>query len=203
MESETKVAKRVNVRDIVLAAMFTALGLLYPQIFHLFGSASGQIFSPMHIPVLLCGFVCGRHYGAICGVLTPVLSFLIFTMPPVFLLIPMALELAMYGFTSGLIVKWLHPVWALLIAMLAGRIVYGLGCWAFFPLIAPPFPYSFEWFLTGAFVTVWPGIVTQIVAVPLILIALQKAKAIYIPTLKMKTVKAAAAEEPSEIAGEE
>jgi len=165
--------------------MFTAFGILFPQIFHTFGENAAMLFSPMHIPVLLCGFVCGRRYGAISGMLTPLLSMWILRMPPLFLVFPMAIELAAYGYIAGLAVKFLHPVFSLIATMVAGRIVFSLACWALFPLFTlPPWAsHSFEWIATAAFVTGWPGMLTHIFFIPLILFALQKAKAISIPTL--------------------
>ena len=74
--------KKPTTRDLILAALFVALGLLLPVMFHAIGA--GPVMLPMHIPVLLCGFICGWQYGAICGLIVPLLSSVITGMPPIF-----------------------------------------------------------------------------------------------------------------------
>ena len=93
----------------VMSAMFLALGLLFPGIFHFFGAASGQAFLPMHIPVFICGLFCGPIFGSMVGILTPLLSSFLTGMPVFFpTAIAMTLELATYGAVSGLLVKKLR-----------------------------------------------------------------------------------------------
>ncbi|MEG1275596.1 MAG: ECF transporter S component, partial [Ruthenibacterium sp.] len=88
-------------KKLVLAALCVALGMILPMAFHAVPNAGG-IFLPMHIPVLLCGLVCGWQYGLACGVLAPLLSSLITGMPPAAFLPGMLCELAVYGLVSGL-----------------------------------------------------------------------------------------------------
>ncbi|MEG1849999.1 MAG: ECF transporter S component, partial [Oscillospiraceae bacterium] len=76
--------KPSTTKQLVTAAMFTALGVLFPQLFHLFGAVAGKVFLPMHIPVLVCGLVCGPMSGALCGLLTPLLSSTLTGMPALF-----------------------------------------------------------------------------------------------------------------------
>ena len=86
---------------MIWAAFFVTLAVLVPTIFHAVGGL-GKVFLPMHIPVILCGFICGPYFGLLCGVIAPILSSMITGMP---VLIPsgiiMAFELACYGFVSG------------------------------------------------------------------------------------------------------
>ncbi len=57
---------------------------------------------PMHIPVLLCGLICGWKYGILVGFILPLLRHTIFGMPILFPTgIAMAFELATYGFVIG------------------------------------------------------------------------------------------------------
>ena len=65
----------------------------------------GGAFSPMHIPVLLCGLVCGWPYGAFCGIAGPILSSLVAGMPGSAMLLYMVPELLVYGLTAGLLMK--------------------------------------------------------------------------------------------------
>ena len=134
----------------------------------------------MHIPVLLCGFVCGWQYGALVGLVAPLLRSLVFGMPPMFpTALSMALELCVYGVMTGLMYKLLpkkniYLYASLLIAMLSGRVVWGLTRWLFAGLSGSAF--TFDMFLAGAFTTAIPGIICHIALVPIIVIALKKAK---------------------------
>jgi thiamine transporter ThiT len=80
----------IKTKDLVKAALFLALGIILPYIFHMEGGMGGQMFLPMHIPVLLCGFILGERYGLLVGILTPVLNSVITGMPPIY---PVALAM--------------------------------------------------------------------------------------------------------------
>lgn len=169
-----------SVKKLVLASLCVALGVVLPLAFHSVANA-GSILLPMHIPVLLCGLICGWPYGLACGVLAPVLSSLFAGMPPVAYLPSMVCELAVYGLTAGLIKQFvktgkplLDTYVALVCAMLAGRLVFG----ALNALIFRAGEYSLAVWATAAFVTALPGIIIQLVAVPALVLALQKAKVI-------------------------
>ena len=88
-------------KELVLSGLFLALGLLLPFITGQIPSIGNKLL-PMHIPILLCGFICGKRYGLIVGFITPLLRSLILTMPPLFIAVTMAFELAAYGFVAGL-----------------------------------------------------------------------------------------------------
>lgn len=93
----------------------------------------GNTLSPMHIPVLLCAFLCGPWYAAIIGAIAPLLRFMLFGMPPLFPTgVAMCFELFTYGAVAGIMYrllprKALHVYVSLITAMIAGRIVWG-GC---------------------------------------------------------------------------
>lgn len=139
----------------------------------------GNALCPMHIPVLLCGFLCGAPYALVVGAVAPVLRFFLFGMPVLFPMgIAMSFELAAYGLIAGLLYQKLpkKPVniyIALLTAMLGGRIVWGLVRFAMTLLFGVEF--SFEMFLSGAFLTAIPGIICHIILIPIIVMALQRA----------------------------
>ena len=95
----------MKTKKMILSALFIAIGLILPMIFHAV-NLSGSIFSPMHLPVMLGGFLLGPTYGAIIGVITPVLSSILTGMPPIMPIMPMmALELLAYGFMTGLLFR--------------------------------------------------------------------------------------------------
>lgn len=167
-------------KNLVLAGLCVALGIVLPVAFHAIPNA-GSVLLPMHIPVLLCGLICGPVYGLICGVLTPALSSLITGMPPAAYLPSMLCELAVYGLLAGLFIRFVKTknrtaniYIALVLAMIGGRIIYGIVN----ALIFQAGSYSMQMWLAGAFVTALPGIVIQLVILPIIVIALRKARVI-------------------------
>jgi len=172
--------KNFSVKNVVLSAMFLALGLVLP---FLTGQIPqiGSMLLPMHIPALLCGFICGWPCGLIVGFVMPLLRSVLFGMPPMLVAIPMAFELATYGIVAGALYNALKktPVntyISLIAAMIAGRVVWGVvRCVMMFSGSS-----GFGWamFISGAFTTAIPGIIVQLVLIPIIILALKKAKLI-------------------------
>ena len=165
-------------RNFVLAAMFMALGLVLP---FLTGQIQqiGNMLLPMHLPVLVCGLICGWQYGAVVGFLLPLLRFALFGIPPLYPMgISMAFELAAYGFLVG----WLYSQsrWqciislyrCLIAAMVGGRLVWG----AVRVLLSGVAGQAFTWemFLSGALLTAVPGIILQLTLIPALMLALDR-----------------------------
>lgn len=173
--------KQNNTKKLVYSALFLALALVLP---FLTGQIQtfGQMLAPMHLPVLLCGFLCGGGWGAGVGLAAPLLRSLLAGRPEFFpTAFSMAFELAAYGLVSGLVwrrVKHTLPMMyaALVTAMVAGRLVWGAVRFVLAGLTGSSFPFSA--FLSGALLTAVPGIIAQLILIPLILTALQKAKVI-------------------------
>lgn len=169
--------KLTYTKKIVLTAVCTALCVVLPLAFHSFPNG-GNIFLPMHIPVLLCGLMCSWPFGFICGALGPLLSSLITGMPPAAYLPPMMVECAVYGCAAGALMELVHTkkLYADLYismgsAMVLGRVVAGLAkAWIFTPGVAP-----FAW-VTTSLIQGIPGIAIQLVLLPLIVSALMRAK---------------------------
>ena len=170
---------RSRTHQLVLAALFLALAFVLPMITgHV--PQIGNMLCPMHFPVLLAGFVLGGPWGLALGFIAPLLRSVLFGMPPMYpIAISMAFELATYGLVSGLVwhrVKHTLPMMyaALVSAMVAGRLVWGAIRFVLAGLSGTAFPFSA--FLSGALLTAVPGIIAQLILIPLILSALQKAK---------------------------
>ena len=168
----------MKTKKIVLSGLFLALGLVMPFMTGQIPEI-GNMLLPMHIPVLVCGFVCGWQYGLVVGFLTPLLRSFLFGMPP---LVPkaicMAFELAAYGFVVGLMYqKMRHKKWgiyiSLLVAMVMGRAVWGLVATVVYQVAGVSF--GMELFLTEAFVNAIVGIMVQLVLVPALIYSLEKA----------------------------
>ncbi len=173
--------KMTSVKRICLAAACIALGVVLPSAFHSVGL--GSILSPMHIPVLLCGLICGGTYGLICGIVTPVLSSLITSMPGPTMLISMVPELAVYGLVAGLLVRFVRTgkgladlYIALGGAMILGRVVGGIAKAMFYMGTGEPFTLSM--WVTGYFVEAVPGIVCHLILVPVLVLTLERARVI-------------------------
>lgn len=162
-----------HTKQLVTAALCTALGLLLPTVFHMFGGA-GPAFLPMHIPILLCGLLCGWQYGVLCGIVVPLLSSLLTGMPALYPTgLAMCLELACYGAVSGLLYgKWgIYP--SLISAMLAGRAVS--GCANAILLGMAGKAYGLGAFLSASFAVALPGILIQLIFIPAIVKLLERA----------------------------
>ena len=143
----------------------------------------GSMLLPMHIPVLLCGLVCGWQYGAVVGFVAPLLRSVLFGMPPMYpVAIAMAFELLTYGLVIGLVYRRLAQkgvagVYAALVtAMAAGRLVWGVAEVVLLGLGGKAF--TVQAFLAGALLNAVPGIIVQLVLIPAVMAALQKAGAV-------------------------
>ena len=171
--------KRKNpVLPLTLAAMFMGIGLVLP---FLTGQIPqiGNMLLPMHIPVLLCGLICGWQYGLAVGLVLPLLRYALFGMPVLFPTgIAMAFELGTYGLTAGFLYS--HSRWqcifalyrCLILAMLAGRAVWGVVQTVL--LGAGENGFTWKMFAAGAFLKAIPGIILQLVLIPAVMVALNR-----------------------------
>ena len=172
--SSTRKQKLVT---LVLAAMFLAIGIVLPfftgQIPQI-----GSMLLPMHIPVLLCGLICGWRYGALVGFVLPLVRSLWLGMPPFLTAIAMAFELAAYGGIVGALYarsRWKCIVAlyrCLLIAMVGGRLVWGAVRLMLTGVTGDAF--TWQLFLSGALFTAIPGILLQLAVIPAIMVALDR-----------------------------
>lgn len=138
----------------------------------------GSMLSPMHIPVLLAGYLCGPWWAAAVGVIAPLLCHAIFSMPPLMTALAMCFELTAYGIIAGVLYRKLpkrpSSVYiSLLSAMVGGRIVWGIASFIIQRLNGSSF--TLQMFFAGAFAQAIPGIILHILLIPVIVIALQKA----------------------------
>lgn len=162
---------RFETKKMVLAALFMGIGIVLPfftgQI-----PAIGNMLLPMHIPVLLCGFVCGHKYGVIVGGLLPLVRSLWLGAPVMFPgAVAMAVELAVYGLCAGALGKWAgrkigRLYVALLITMFAGRIAWGIAMFGCFSILGNLF--TWEFFIAQSFLNALPGIAIQLIIIPFV-----------------------------------
>lgn len=174
----THMKKSTNLKKLVCSALFLALTLLLPLVFCQI-KAMGIAFSPMHLPVLMCGFICGWPWGLAVGLIAPMLRFSMFHMPELLTALTMTFELAGYGFAAGLLYKLLPKKFGflyvnLIISMILGRLISAVASMVICGLRGVPF--GFITVLAGSFVSSLPGIACQIILIPPIVLALKKAR---------------------------
>ncbi len=165
-------------KNIVLSAMFIAIGFILPfftgQIQQI-----GSMLLPMHIPVFLCALICGWEYGLAVGIILPLFRSFVLGMPPLFpIALSMTVEMAVYGLVAGWIYG--HSKWkclvalyrALVSAMIAGRIVWGLAQIVLLGISGTAF--TWQMFLAGSLLNAIPGIIVQLTLIPIIMLALNR-----------------------------
>ena len=167
-----------RLRKLTYSALYMAIALILPFVTGQIPEI-GAMLCPMHIPALLCGFMCGWPWGVAVGFISPLLRSVMFGMPAMFpAAIAMVFELAVYGGMAGLLYsrlprkKWMIYA-ALLISMIAGRVVWG----AVQALLAGLSGNSFTWtlFWTGAVLNARPGIIMQLALIPVLVVTMDKA----------------------------
>ncbi len=169
---------RKNIKNLTLTAMFLAIGLVLPLLTGQIPQI-GSMLLPMHIPVFLCGLICGWQYGAVIGFILPLLRYVIFGMPVLFPTgIAMSFELLTYGLVAGLlygISRWqciIALYRSMLAAMLAGRVVWGAVQMILLGISGNIF--TWRMFMAGAFLNAVPGIIVQLILIPGIMVALNR-----------------------------
>ncbi|MBQ8434268.1 MAG: ECF transporter S component [Clostridia bacterium] len=176
--------KKFNTLNVVTTAMLCAFAVVISSAMHNLAGSVTKSLSPMHLPVFMAGILCGNWLGLICGACAPVLGFLT-SGRPAFpnSMIPMMFELATYGFVSGLMrnifvknpkTHKFASVLALVVAMVAGRVVNGFAGGIVLAIGGAPLGASILAKLASGFTSTWIGIIVQLILVPAILFAMQK-----------------------------
>ena len=173
-------------KKLTLSAMFLAIGMVLPFLTGQIPQV-GNMMLPMHIPVLLCGLICGWQYGAVLGFILPLVRYLVFGMPVLFPTgTAMAFELMTYGLVIGLLYsfsRWkciISLYRALIGAMIAGRIVWAAAQMILLGVSGGTF--TMKMFLAGAFFNAVPGIIIQLVLIPTVMVALGRTGLVHFHT---------------------
>lgn len=170
--------KSIKTKRLVLSAMLLCMGLVLP---FLTGQIKeiGDSLLPMHIPVMLCGLLCGAYYGGAVGLMMPFVRSLFFGMPPIYPnAVWMSLELATYGFVIGILYfrakrKSLAVLYISLVsAMLAGRVIWGISKALLLGLGGKAFTVGM--FVSGGFIDSLPGMILQLILIPFIVKMIEK-----------------------------
>ena len=170
--------KNNALKNMILSAVLLAVGMVLPML-TMQVKEIGDSLLPMHIPVMLCGLLCGWQYGGFIGLVLPFLRSVTFGMPPIYPnAVWMALELAAYGVAIGLVYaafkkKNILAVYVSLVsAMLLGRVVWGIAKAVLLGVGGKPFTFTMFW--VGGFADALPGIILQLVLIPLLVTVLNK-----------------------------
>ena len=178
MQAAQRKKTSFRVRKLTYAALYLAIALVLPFVTGQIPEI-GSMLCPMHIPVLLCGFMCGWPWGLLLGFLSPLLRGALFGMPVLFpSAVGMAFELAVYGGMTGFLYRVFPKrkgiIYAVLIlAMISGRIVWGAVHFILAGLTGSEFTVAL--FLAGAVTNAIPGIILQLVLIPVLVIAMDQA----------------------------
>ena len=173
-------------KKLTLSAMFLAIGMVLPFLTGQIPEV-GNMMLPMHIPVLLCGLICGWQYGAVLGFVLPLIRYFVFGMPVLFPTgTAMAFELMTYGLVIGLVYsvsRWkciISLYRALIAAMIAGGIVWAAAQMILLGVSGGAF--TMKIFLAGAFFNAVPGIIIQLVLIPTVMVALGRTGLVHFHT---------------------
>ena len=161
---------KAHIRNLTYAAICLALCLVLPFLTGQIPQIGGAL-CPMHLPVLLAGFICGPWWAAAVGFVAPLLRHLLFGMPPILTAIAMAFELLTYGIVSGLLYRVLpkktgYIYVSLIGAMIVGRVVWGVAMYICMGISGGAFPLSA--FFAGAITNALPGIAVQLILIPIL-----------------------------------
>ena len=165
----------MKLKKMCLSAMFIALGIVLPFVTMNIPEI-GNMLLPMHIPVLLNGFILGPVYGMIVGFVTPLLRSIMFGAPIFYpKAIVMSFELLTYGLISGLFYhiifnrrsKLINIYISLILAMVFGRVTYGI-VQSIIGLVNMN-GFTFKVFVTEAIINAIPGIIIQLIIIPIII----------------------------------
>lgn len=168
----------IQTRKMTYSALYLAIAMVLPFVTGQIPEI-GSMLCPMHIPALLCGFMCGWPWGLAVGFIAPLLRSVTFGMPAMFpSAVAMAFELAVYGAMAGLLYRLLPrkqwSVWlALILSMIAGRVVWGIVRVILAGLSGSEFTWAL--FIAGAITNAIPGIIMHLILIPVLVIVMERA----------------------------
>ena len=172
--------ENTRLKKLIFSAIFLALGFILPIFFGQLPTI-GQMLVPMHIPVILCGMVCDWKHGTIIGFILPLLRSLIFSVPVLYpTAISVAFEMATYGLIVGILYgyskkKSIFTIYfAMIVTMILGRIIRCISQILLLNIQGNPFVWKS--FFTGVILNSIPGVILQLIIIPIVIIALKRAK---------------------------
>lgn len=171
--------KNNAIKKMILSSVLLALGMVLP-LFTAQIKEIGDTLLPMHIPVMLCGLICGWQYGGFIGLILPFLRSVTFGMPTIYpQAVWMAVELCAYGAVIGIMYmilkkKNLLSIYiSLITAMISGRVMWGIVKAILLGVGGKPFTFTMFW--VGGFADALPGIILQLILIPSVVLIVNTA----------------------------
>lgn len=163
----------MNTQKIILTAIFASIGIILPQALHIIGGPTlGPIFLPIHLPVFIGAMLLGPRSGVIIAVVSLFIGYLI-GMPPYPIIVFMFFEMIVYGLVTGYLYYIIKTniFISLLIAKLLGMITSLITINIALQITNISLPPLFG--SIGMFTVSIPGIVIQLILIPIIVIRLK------------------------------
>ena len=125
MKPQNAILQVSAIKALVLELMLISIAVLMPILAHALG-ISVRFWLPMHWSVILAGLVLGWRGGAIVGLFSPLVNFMITGHPLPMILPSMTFELFAYGFVTGFLKEKVNlaPWLSVALAIVAGRLIF-------------------------------------------------------------------------------
>ncbi len=170
---------RNSLYNMILTALFIALAIVLPTIISANSPDLARTLCPMHIPIFICGAVCGWQWGMMAGVISPLLRSVLFSAPILYPnAVAMAFELSAYAVIIALMLRLLagklerlaSVYVSMVVAMIFGRLVFAMAKFALLGIDGQAYTWSL--FMSEAVLSAGPAIVLQFAVIPPIVYAL-------------------------------
>lgn len=181
MEKVEDLKKKRAIVDILSTAkskyvigtiLLSLMGIALPRIFHILaGSSAGAMFLPMHIAVLIAALVFGVRSSSVVASVSVIFSYLLTGMPTMERLPYMLAELLIYAVLLGLLNQKCSKYISLVLTMIIGRIFYAGVLFAAVNLLELS---AYGISVMESLKAGYPGIILQLICIPLIAIKMQK-----------------------------
>jgi len=161
-----------NIERVAISGFFLTLALVLPPLFHIFGA--GSVFLPMLLPVVTAGFLLDCRSAITIGIIAPLLSSLLTGMPPIMppIAFMMTMELAILALIPSILYRrfGMNLYVVLITTLFVNRlVVLGLRFIVAEVFTIPGMIYGLAVTLSGI-----PGILVQVVVVPIVVRAIEK-----------------------------
>ena len=163
-----------NTKNLAFAGLFLAVGVLLPRVFHFAGPDAGKIFLPLFWGVATAALCLPLKFAVGVGLLTPIISYLTSAMPSIPLLYFMIFELICYATAIHFIKNKLNPYLTILASMIISRLMYMASALIMANLFGITLPFAVPSALFATITLSFPGILAQVLFIPLINATLQR-----------------------------
>lgn len=158
--------KIIETKKLTIAALFIAIGVILPQLFHICGPNAGKMFLPMFIPIFLAALLLPLTYSIIISIVVPILSFVLMGMPTIPMLYFMIVELIAYATVANLLSNRINIYINIILSLAISRTVYILSILIGANLLNMNLLFASKQAIIAGVITSMPGMILQIVLIP-------------------------------------